>query len=90
MLRDLEDETATLGLGLALGELDVEGVEDGRELIGVKLDVDDGTNDGLDAAGEARGGGRVGASSLDCRRWLVTRFSLASLMLRTAPGLGFS
>jgi hypothetical protein len=66
VLGDLEDEAATLRLGLALGKLDVEGVEDGGEVIRLEVDVDDGTNDGLDGAGLARRGGSVGAGGLDC------------------------
>jgi hypothetical protein len=65
VLRDLEDEAATLGLGLALDELDVESVKDSGELVTVELDVDDGTNDGLDLANLVRGGGSVRAGSLD-------------------------
>ena len=49
MGRDLENEAAA-------GEvLDLEGVQDGREVVRVKLDVDDGTNDGLDGADIALG-----------------------------------
>jgi hypothetical protein len=66
VLRDLEDETATLGLGLALSELDVKGVEDSGELITLELNVDDGTNDGLDLTDLGRRGRGVRAGSLGC------------------------
>lgn len=90
MLGDLKDETATLGLLLALGELNVESVKNGREVIGVELDVDDGTNDGLDVTSLGSGGGRVGAGGLDCRRWLVTRFFLSGISVTpNCPGVGF-
>ena len=49
MGRDLENEAATREV------LDLEGVQDGREVVRVKLDVDDGTNDGLDGADIALG-----------------------------------
>jgi len=65
VLGNLENETATLGLGLALGELDVEGVEDSGELVTVELNVDDGTNDGLDLTDLVASGGSVRAGSLD-------------------------
>lgn len=42
---DLEDETATVEV------LDLERVQDGGERVGIELDVDDGTNDGLDDTG---------------------------------------
>jgi peptide chain release factor 1 len=63
VLGDLEDEAAALGLLLALGKLDLEGVQDGREVVRVKVDVDDGTNDRLDRASLELRGGRVGAGS---------------------------
>ena len=62
VLGDLENETsATLNI------LDLEGVKDGRELLSVELDIDDGTNDGLDGAGLALRGslGGEGAGCVD-------------------------
>jgi hypothetical protein len=53
--RDLEDELTTMEV------LDVKGVQDGREGLRVKLDIDDGTNDGLDRAGNGRSLSRVRA-----------------------------
>jgi hypothetical protein len=53
---NLEDETTTVEV------LDLEGVENGREVIGVELDVDNGTNDCLDLASDALGLGGIGAS----------------------------
>lgn len=41
--------------------LNMEGVQDGRKVVGIELDVNDGTNDGLDRAGDALRLGRVGA-----------------------------
>jgi hypothetical protein len=54
--RDLEHEAA------AVEVLDLERVQDGRQVLRVELDVDDGTNDRLDRAGDALGLGRVGAA----------------------------
>ena len=59
VLSDLEHQTATLRLLLALGELDVKGVENEGKVLAVKVNIDDGTNDGLDGAGEVLGGGGV-------------------------------
>jgi peptide chain release factor 1 len=61
VLGNLEDESAALGLGLALGELDFESVQDRGEVVRVEVDVDDGTNDGLDGTGLKVGGGGVRA-----------------------------
>lgn len=69
VLRDLENETAALGLGLALDELDVESVENRGELLTVELNVDDGTNDGLDRTSLDSRGGSVRAGSANC--WLA-------------------
>ena len=41
---DLEDETTTVEV------LDLEGVQDGREILGLELHVNDSTNDGLDVS----------------------------------------
>lgn len=70
VLGDLENEAAALGLLLALGELDLEGVQDGGQVLALKVNVNDGTNDGLDGTGLDVGGGRVGAG-LDCRVSIV-------------------
>jgi hypothetical protein len=64
VLGDLEDEAATLRGGLALTELDVESVEDRREVLRVELNVDDGTNDRLDGTGLEVRGGSIGADSV--------------------------
>ncbi len=62
VLGDLENETsATLNI------LDLEGVKNSGELLGVELNVDDGTNDGLDGTGLALGGG-LGGESAGCKR----------------------
>jgi hypothetical protein len=61
VLGDLENEAATLGLLLAFGKLDLESVQDGGKVLALKVDVDDGTNDGLNGTGLEVGGGRVGA-----------------------------
>jgi len=53
---DLEDETTA-------GEvLDFEGVQDGGKAVAVELNVDDGTNDGLDTSNIGLGLGGIGAS----------------------------
>jgi hypothetical protein len=64
VLRDLENETAALRLGLALSELDVKSVEDSGEVIRVEVNVDDGTNDRLDRTSLEVGGGSVAAGSV--------------------------
>jgi hypothetical protein len=56
MLGDLEDKGS---LGSASLELDLESVENGRKVLGVKVDIDDGTNNGLDGTDLVRGGGSV-------------------------------
>lgn len=48
VLSNLKNESATLGSGLTLTKLNVEGVKDRGEVVGVEVDVNDGTNDGLD------------------------------------------
>ena len=65
VLGDLENETTVGWLGLTLGKLDVEGVENGRQVVAVKVDIDDGTNDSLDLTNGALGLSRVGASFAD-------------------------
>ena len=57
VLGDLEDELSTVGS--ATLKLDLEGVEDRREVLGVKVDIDDGTNDGLDGTDLVGGRGSV-------------------------------
>ena len=52
---DLEDETTTVEVN------DLESVENGGKVLGLELDVDDGTDDGLYVAGRASRLGRVGA-----------------------------
>lgn len=59
VLGDLEDE---LSLGSGSLKLDLEGVQDRGEVVGVKVDVDDGTNDGLDGSDLGSGGGSVRSS----------------------------
>jgi len=46
--------------------LHVEGIENRRKVIGVEVDVDDGTDDGLDGTGLEVGRSGIGASSSDC------------------------
>jgi hypothetical protein len=41
MGRDLEDEATTVEI------LDLKGIEDGRKVVGVELDINNGTNDGF-------------------------------------------
>ena len=52
---DLEHETAAMEI------LDLEGVEDGGEVVGLELDVDHGADDGLDRAYGTLGLGCIGA-----------------------------
>ena len=59
--RDLEDETA------AMEVLDLERVENGREVLRLELNIDDGTNDSLDLADGGLGLSRVGAGFADER-----------------------
>ena len=66
VLSDLEHQPSTLGGDLGALELDVQGVEDGREVGSVELDVDDGSDDLLDGTDLGSGGGGVG-SGRDCR-----------------------
>ena len=61
---DLEDETS------AVVVLDLERIENGREVLSLELDVDDGTNDGLDSADVGLGLGRVGAGFADEHGWV--------------------
>ena len=62
MLGDLENETTVL----STLELDLEGVEDRRQVVGVEVDIDNGTNDGLDSTGLDSGRGGVTTGS-DCK-----------------------
>ena len=62
MLGDLENETTA-----ALNVLDLKSVENGGELLAVELDVDDGTNDGLDGTGLTLGGS-LGSKATGCWR----------------------
>lgn len=66
MLSDLEHQSSTLGGDLATLELNVQGVEDRREVGSVELDIDDGSDDRLDGSDLGGGGGGVG-SGRDCR-----------------------
>lgn len=61
VLSDLEDQPSTLGGDLGTLELNVQGVEDGREIGRVELDVDDGSDDLLDGSDLGGGGGGVGS-----------------------------
>jgi hypothetical protein len=58
VLGDLEHKSSS---SLVTRELDLEGVEDGREVVRVEVDIDDGTNDGLDGTGLDSRGGSVGS-----------------------------
>ena len=57
--RDLKDKTTTMVV------LDFERVENGRERLGVELNIDDGTDDSLDVTNGALSLGRVGAGFAD-------------------------
>ena len=65
MGRDLEDETT------AVEVLDLEGVENGREVVRLELHVNDGTNDGLDGADGCLGLSRIGARWVRKITWNV-------------------
>ena len=56
---DLQNKTTTLEVN------DLERVENGREVLSLELDIDDGTNDGLDRANVGLGLSRVGAGFAD-------------------------
>ena len=58
VLGNLEDKSSSSGV---TGELDLEGVENGREVVRVEVDIDDGTNDGLDGTGLDSRRGSVGS-----------------------------
>ena len=62
MLSNLENKTTSLG---ALCELDIKGVQDWWEVIRVKVNIDDGTDDSLDGTGLEVGRGGVGAGRGD-------------------------
>ena len=53
---DFKDKTATAEIH------DLKGIEDRREVVGVELDIDDGTNDGFYRANGSLGLCRIGAS----------------------------
>jgi hypothetical protein len=67
---NLEDETATLEA------LNLQSVENWWEVIGLELNVDDGTNHGFDGANILLGLSRIGASLLRDRRFLDTVVTL--------------
>lgn len=72
MLSNLKNESATLGSGLTLTKLNVEGVKDRGEVVRVEVDVNDGTNDSLDrtsleASGSGVGAGSVGWKKSNCQ-----------------------
>ena len=62
MLGDLEDKRS---LGSASLELNLESVENRWEVLGVKVDIDDGTNDGLDGTDLVRGRSSVSSAGGD-------------------------
>ncbi len=70
VLSDLEHQPTTFWLNLAISELDVQSVQDGREVVRVKVNIDDGSDDGLDGTSKSGGRGGVVAdgSSVDCGR----------------------
>jgi hypothetical protein len=47
MLSNLEHQPTTFRLGLTLGELNVQSVQDGGKDVGVKVNIDDGSDDGF-------------------------------------------
>lgn len=57
MLRDLEDELSTIFSGGL--ELDFESVQDRGKVVRVEVNIDDGTNDGLDSTDLVSGRGSV-------------------------------
>jgi hypothetical protein len=67
VLGHFEDESTTFGSLLVTFELNVEGVQNGGQVGGVELNIDDGTDDGLDLTDGQVGGGSVG--SLGCREY---------------------
>lgn len=60
MLSDLKNKSSSSGI---IGELDLEGVQDGGEVVRVKVDIDDGTNDRLNGTALDVGGGSVRSRS---------------------------
>lgn len=64
VLSNLKNKSATLGSGLTLTKLNVEGVKDRGEVVRVEVDVNDGTNDGLDRTSLEASGSGVGACSV--------------------------
>jgi hypothetical protein len=62
VLGDLEDKGS---LGSTSLELNLEGVEDRGKVLGVEVDIDDGTNNGLDGTDLVRGGGSVSSHGGD-------------------------
>jgi hypothetical protein len=64
MLGDFENEGTLSSTSL---ELNLEGVEDSGKVLGVKVDIDDGTNDGLDGTDLVGSGGSVSSHVGDCK-----------------------
>jgi hypothetical protein len=64
VLGHFEDESTTFGSLLVTFELNVEGVQNGGQVGGVELNIDNGTNDGLDLTDGQVGGGSVGSLGL--------------------------
>lgn len=64
VLSDLKNESATFGGNLTLTKLNFEGVKDRGEVVRVEVDVNDGTNDGLDRTSLEASGSGVGAGSV--------------------------
>ena len=63
VLGALEDESTAFGGLLVAFELDLEGVQDGGQVFSVELNIDDGTDDGLDLT-DGVAGSRGGVGSL--------------------------
>jgi len=62
VLGDLEDKGS---LGSASLELNLKGVEDSGKVLGVEVDIDNGTNDGLDGTDLVGSGGSVSSHGGD-------------------------
>lgn len=82
MLSNLKNEPATLGSGLTLTKLNVEGVKDRGEVVRVEVDVNDGTNDGLDRTSLEASRSGVGAGSVG---WKKSNCQLNSSITNIAP-----
>jgi hypothetical protein len=61
VLGNLQDQSSTLGGDLRTLELNVQGVQDGRKLGSVELDIDDGSDNLLDGTDLGSSGGSVGS-----------------------------